>query len=109
MAPEQIYTLTAVVLAVALDLGLMRWARRYWQRREAADPDGGNAQEVRLFGAFSPVLTWLKYRRLPQMRLGPDFAPAPAGFAVPRPGAADCKSAANTATNGIGETTVTPA
>ncbi|MBI3362709.1 MAG: hypothetical protein HY023_16530, partial [Chloroflexi bacterium] len=57
--PEIIlYVLLAVVLAIAIDFGLIRWLRRRWK----ADDTG---PQVRLFGAYSPVLTWLRYRRLP--------------------------------------------
>jgi len=57
-----------ISLAVALDLWLMRRARRYWlqhgigSRRTNGEPAGY------VFGVFSPVLTWLKYRRRPAFR-----------------------------------------
>jgi hypothetical protein len=50
--------LTAGTVAVALVLtfGLVRYSRRLWP------PDGARAQ-VRFFGTYSPVMTWLTYRR----------------------------------------------
>jgi len=51
----------SLVMAVLFDLGLMFLARRYWQKRGVGRKD---SQVVRVFGQFSPVLTWLKYGRL---------------------------------------------
>ncbi len=53
--------LMLVVLAVGLALGLIYWLHHYWQ------VDDHDAQ-VRVGGAYSPILTWLRYRRLPAWR-----------------------------------------
>jgi len=60
MSDVLVYVLLALGIAVALDLWLMRRARRYWEKRGTSTRAG--QPEVRLFGQFSPVLTWLKYR-----------------------------------------------
>lgn len=52
-----------VLVAVALDVWLMRVARRFWRQRGVGHQP--RAGEVHAFGAFSPLLTWLRYRRLP--------------------------------------------
>ncbi|MBM2848562.1 MAG: glycosyl transferase, family 39, partial [Anaerolineales bacterium] len=44
-------------LAVVLDVWLIRWVRRNWQADESSP-------HVRVLGSYSPILTWLKYRRL---------------------------------------------
>jgi hypothetical protein len=49
------------ILVVFLDLVLIYWLRR---RGKPADSD----PQVRLFGIYSPVLTWLKYRKLPERK-----------------------------------------
>lgn len=58
MSATPIYII-AVILAIAIDFLLVRRMRRHWQQRKQGE------QETKLFGYFSPVLTWLKYRRLP--------------------------------------------
>ncbi|MBI3763047.1 MAG: glycosyltransferase family 39 protein [Chloroflexi bacterium] len=62
MAQVVIYLLLATAAAVVLDLVIMRWAGR---RLRPGSGDERNGAVVRVFGAYSPVLTWLKYRRLP--------------------------------------------
>jgi hypothetical protein len=51
-------------LTLLLDAWLVRWARRRWQVDEASP-------HVRAWGTYSPVLTWLKYRRLPLLKPRP--------------------------------------
>jgi hypothetical protein len=89
MTEQTTLTLVAVALAVALGLGLLYLARRAW-------PVDEHAPQVRLLGAYSPVLTWLKYRRLPKLAPKPappalqavaDFTPAPAAQPPPAPAA----------------------
>jgi len=53
----------AVLVALALDVWLIRLARRFWKRRGVGDSQ--QQGEVHMLGAFSPILTWLRYRRLP--------------------------------------------
>ncbi|HLF25599.1 MAG TPA: hypothetical protein VJG32_04635 [Anaerolineae bacterium] len=52
--------LALVLLAVGADVILIGWSRRAWK------PDDSSPQ-VRLLGMYSPILTWLKYRRLPRL------------------------------------------
>lgn len=79
MEAEQVCLWTAVVpLVIALDLWLLRWLRGYFRQRGIGN--GQSGQEVRAFGAFSPVLTWLKYRRLPEIQKPPP-QPLPAAIA----------------------------
>lgn len=55
-------------LAVVLDVWLIRWVRRNWQADESSP-------HVRVLGSYSPILTWLKYRRLlTWKRRGPSVA-----------------------------------
>lgn len=66
-----IIVVTVVVAAVALDLLLVGAARRYWQRQRpgVAEAEGAApSAEPRVYflGAFSPVLTLLRYGRLPR-------------------------------------------
>jgi len=49
--------------AVLLDLWLFRWTRRFLKGHGLGNH--AESQGVYLFGAYSPLLTWLKYRRLP--------------------------------------------
>jgi hypothetical protein len=57
-----VYALTAIVMiALALDWALMRWLKGLRQM-EAGAP------KVVVLGAESPVLTWLRYGRLPAFR-----------------------------------------
>jgi hypothetical protein len=49
--------LVLIAVAIVLDLGLIVLGRLSWK------PDEANPQ-VRVFGVYSPFLTWLKYRRL---------------------------------------------
>jgi hypothetical protein len=54
----------SIILAIALDVALMRWLRAYWQQRGIGRDRGQPV--VRIGGSFSPVLTLLKYRHLPK-------------------------------------------
>ncbi len=65
-------------LAALLNVWLVRWVRENWQVDETSP-------HVRVWGQYSPVLTWLKYRRLPPVKRRPSPAPenvggAPAAF-----------------------------
>jgi hypothetical protein len=51
-------------LAVFLSLAMLWAGRRAWQVDDSQP-------QVRVLGVYSPVLTWLKYRRLAQVRLRP--------------------------------------
>ncbi len=66
-------TWLAIALAVALDLWLIRRLRQYWGQRSVGDE--ASRPEVRLFGVYSPALTWLKYRTLPSRPPGSALLP----------------------------------
>ena len=53
-----------ILLAVILDVWLIRWAHQKWWVDEAGP-------QVRVLGRYSPVLTWLKYRRWPALKPPP--------------------------------------
>jgi len=74
MTSQQIFIVLALVLAIGLDFALIFWLRRKNKQRlvESAPAD----QIVYLLGTYSPVLTWLKYRRLPQPASGKSTAKA---------------------------------
>ena len=56
------WLVAVLILAAMLDLGLMVLLRRLFSHsRPAARPE----KAVTLFGHYSPVLTWVKYRQLP--------------------------------------------
>ena len=62
-----------IVVAIALDLLLLGAARRYWQSRRSSPtsattgrPVATDGQKVYFLGSFSPVLTLLRYGRLPR-------------------------------------------
>ncbi|MCC7361453.1 MAG: glycosyltransferase family 39 protein [Anaerolineales bacterium] len=76
-----IIAFVVVVAAVGLDLLLMRLARRFWQGRASAAPGPAAEPEPRVYflGSFSPILTLLRYGRLPR------HAPLRAEAAAPRP------------------------
>ena len=57
-------------LAALLNVWLVRWVRDNWQVDETRP-------HVRVWGRYSPVLTWLKYRRLPPVKRRP---PGPTGI-----------------------------
>jgi hypothetical protein len=48
-----------VVVAIAGTAGLLRLSRWMWK------VDENDRAQVRVFGAYSPLLTWFRYRRLP--------------------------------------------
>ncbi|MBI3763186.1 MAG: glycosyltransferase family 39 protein [Chloroflexi bacterium] len=77
MPLQQVYVpIAAILAAVVADVLLMRWLGRY---RPADSAEGQSVQEVRVLGAFSPVLTWMKYRRVPPLKkLEPPAAMKPA-------------------------------
>ena len=52
----------AVLLAFAIDLGLIFWLRRGF-RHVRTDSKKGRA-DVRFLGAYSPVLSWLRTGRI---------------------------------------------
>lgn len=54
-------------LTAMLDVWLVRWARANWQVDETRP-------HVRVWGKYSPVLTWLKYRRLLPVKRKPQPA-----------------------------------
>ncbi len=57
------WLVAVLILAAMLDLGLMVLLRRLFSHsRSAARPE----KAVTLFGHYSPVLTWVKYRRVPR-------------------------------------------
>jgi hypothetical protein len=60
MADNALLTI-AVVASLVLGAGLVLLGQRLWR----VDDD---EPHVRLWGAYSPLLTWLKYRRLPPAR-----------------------------------------
>ncbi len=61
--------IVATIAAVMLDFGLMYLLRR------VSDQDK-NTPRVHFLGAYSPFLTWLRYRRLPRIQLNiPRFWP----------------------------------
>lgn len=79
MTADQIVILIVIlVVAVAANIWLMRWLRKLWGRRSPGDQPA--EREVRIFGSPSTVLTWLKYRALPSMKLAPAFQPGLAAF-----------------------------
>ena len=53
-----------VGLVGLLDAWCIRWMRRRWMVDEASP-------HVRVLGNYSPILTWLKYRRLPALKPPP--------------------------------------
>jgi len=55
---------TLIIIAVGLALGWQAFSRANFQ---PADDE----TQVRLFGAYSPLLTWLRYRRLPVLKQRP--------------------------------------
>jgi hypothetical protein len=57
MSDNIIYLLIAIVLAVVADIWLTRWLRQLTSKRKSSGPP-----EAHVFGDYSPVLTWLKYR-----------------------------------------------
>lgn len=67
MSIENICIVIAIIVAIVGDLWLMRRLRRLWQKTEISP----GQPEVSLFGRYSPLLTWLKYRtwRPVQLRL----------------------------------------
>lgn len=56
-----------IFLAVILDVWLILWARQKWRVDETGP-------QVRVLGRYSPMLTWLKYRRLPVIQFRPPFS-----------------------------------
>jgi len=50
-----------ILLAVILDVWLIRWSHQKWRVDETGP-------QVWVLGRYSPVLTWLKYRRWPAVR-----------------------------------------
>ncbi len=82
MSEPATLTIVTLSLAVVLTIGLLLLARRVW-------PVDDQEPYVRLLGAYSPILTWLKYRRLPKRVVKPDSqvstsVPGPATAAPPR-------------------------
>ena len=55
--------IVGVVLAVALDILLLRRLGHYLRQRGLGAKQ--RREEVHIYGEFSPLLTWLKYRKLP--------------------------------------------
>jgi 4-amino-4-deoxy-L-arabinose transferase-like glycosyltransferase len=53
--------LIIIGLAILLDLALIVWLRRRHKRQSAEHPP--ETPEVRVLGAYSPILTWLRYGR----------------------------------------------
>ena len=90
-------TLVVLALAVGLALALIVLLRRVWQV-DRNDP------QVRVGGVYSPILTWLKYRRLPRGHLDLSHSPvtAPAPFAAPAAASAAAPAQAVKAASGAG-------
>jgi hypothetical protein len=59
VSSEWAYILGGVFLAVVLDAWITYRASKYWRRRSEGDCQ--REPEVRVFGAASPMLTWLRY------------------------------------------------
>lgn len=64
-------------LSLALSLGLIALLRRFWQPEDSG-------RQVRVGGAYSPLLTWLKYGRVPRMLLRDWPTQPPAATPGPR-------------------------
>lgn len=58
LSAQLLIFLGVLAAAIVLDLILMRWIRQRWRVRSGD-------RQVRVAGVFSPVLTWIRYRRLP--------------------------------------------
>jgi hypothetical protein len=59
MSTQNIIAILVFILTVLLIAGLVYFSRKVWQVDETAE-------QVRVLGIYSPILTWLKYRRLPK-------------------------------------------
>ena len=62
MTSATVLNTVVVFVAVIATIGLLRFSRTIWPANEHT------REQVRLFGTYSPLLTWLKYRRLPPVK-----------------------------------------
>jgi len=72
-AGQIIILIVSLVVAIVVNVLIMRWLRKSWERRVAGNGQAGHG--VRVFGAPSAVLTWLKYRVFPSIKLALQFVP----------------------------------
>jgi uncharacterized membrane protein len=61
---QTIVWIAIIIFDIALTVYLTRWARRQWLSDESTP-------HVRVLGKYSPILTWLKYRRFPPLKRTP--------------------------------------
>jgi len=66
---DPVWFVLALILAAILDLGLMAGLRQYYRYRLPSKQQTEQRMEkaVYVFGAYSPVLTWLRYRKIPHL------------------------------------------